>query len=391
MKEPRIPVIQLIDGFATEEHAGGAAQFGIQLARHLDRSRYAAFVYGLWRYNTPSERRWLAQLHAEGIGAAILIEQPRRLVLDLLRAAALLGNAIDRLQARVVNSHFERGDLLSLCSKLTHPADLAIVRTMHADQQWQTRVWLGRLLNLAVFPWLFDAEVAISQATRLVMNQRVAARLSGRHATLLYNGISSAWLAPPAETAAAPPRAADQPRIAIIGRLAPQKGHVYFLQAAQEVLRRFPQAEFWVVGHGDLQAELTMQAAQLQIAHAVQFLGRRSDIAAILREVDLVVSASIWEGFPTVILEAMAAQTPVVATDVSGSRELVRDGATGRLVPMAQPSALAQAIVWMLEHPDKRQEMAERAWHEIHRYTLEQTAVGYDQLYQRIIWPSIGQ
>ena len=109
-----VPVLQLVDGFATEEHAGGAAQFGIQLARHLDRSRFQPFVCGLWRYNTTSERRWRERLQHEGIGTAILIEQPTSLGRDMLRAAALFTFVLERVKPQVVNRHFERGDLLSL-------------------------------------------------------------------------------------------------------------------------------------------------------------------------------------------------------------------------------------------------------------------------------------
>jgi hypothetical protein len=185
MIQLRIPIIQLVDGFATEEHPGGAALFGIQLARHLDRERYAPFVCALWRYSTASERRWLAQLHREGIGTAILIESAGRLAFDMIRAAALLGQVISRVRPAIVNSHFERGDLLGLFGKLAHPCHPAIVRTMHADQQWQTRPWLGRLLNLVAFPWLFDGEVAISRAAQDVMDARLAARLRGRRAVLL--------------------------------------------------------------------------------------------------------------------------------------------------------------------------------------------------------------
>jgi glycosyltransferase involved in cell wall biosynthesis len=384
MTQRRIPIIQLVDGFATEEHPGGAAQFGIQLARHLDRERYASFVCGLWRYDTASERRWLDRLREEGIGTAILIETPRRLATDLVRAAALLGQVIARIGARIVNSHFERGDLLGLASKLAHPAHPAIVRTMHADQQWQTRPWLGVLLNLAAFPWLFDGEVAISLATQAVMDGRLAARLRGRRAALLYNGISGALV----ERLAAAQRAPAQrgaPRVTIVGRLAPQKGHRDFLAASAELLRRFPQAEIRIVGAGALLDELCAYAAELGIARAVRFLGQRSDVPEILLETDLLVSASIWEGFPTVILEAMAAGAPVVATDVSGSRELVRDGETGRLVPMGQPTALAQAMIEMLEQPEHTRRMAEHAQQQVRRYTLEYTAAGYDRLYQAIL------
>jgi glycosyltransferase involved in cell wall biosynthesis len=379
-----IPVIQLVDGFATEEHPGGAAQFGIQLARHLDRERYAPFVCGLWRYGTASERRWLDRLHDEGIGTAILIETPGRLAIDLVRAAALLGQVITHTGARILNSHFERGDLLGLTSKLAHPTHPAIVRTMHADQQWQTRPWLGKLLNLVAFPWLFDGEAAISLATQKVMDSRLAARLHGRHAELLYNGISGALVE---RLAAAQRRPAqpDAPRVMIVGRLAPQKGHRDFLAASAELLRRFPRAELRIVGAGALLDELCAFANELGIVHAAHFLGQRSDVPDLLLETDLLVSASIWEGFPTVILEAMAAGAPVVATDVSGSRELVRDGQTGRLVPMGQPAALAQVMIEMLEQPEHTYQMAKAAQQQVRRYTLEYTAAGYEQLYQAIL------
>jgi glycosyltransferase involved in cell wall biosynthesis len=381
-----IPVLQLVDGFATEEKSGGAAQFGIQLARHLDRSRYAPFVCGLWRYDTASERRWRERLHAEGIGTAILIEQPGRLAADMLRAAALLGQVLDRVRPLVLNSHFERGDLLCLWSKLVHPTHPRIVRTMHTDQQWQTRPWLGQVLNLLALPWLFDAEVAISEATRQVLDARPAARIARQRAVLVYNGVSRTLVQRlGAAREAAPPRPPHPPRITIVGRLEAQKGHTYFLKAGAQLLRQIPTAELWIVGTGSLLDELQALARSLGIADAVYFCGQRSDVAEILLNSDLLVSASLWEGFPTVILEAMAARVPVVATDVSGSRELVRNGETGMLVPAAQPDALAAAMLRMLSARDDAQRMADQAWQEVHRYTLEHTADSYDRLYHTLI------
>lgn len=386
MTDRRIPVLQLIDGFATEEHSGGAGLFGIQLARHLDRERYAPFVCGLWRYGTVSERRWRARLEAEGIGTAILVEQPTRLVPDLLRAAGLLSLLIERVQPRVINSHFERGDLLCLWSKLFTRSHPRIVRTMHADQQWQKRPWLGHVVNFVALPWIFDAEVAISQATQRVMDARPAARLAGRKAIQLYNGISRSQVDRlSAARQAQPAQVSRPPRITIVGRLEEQKGYGYFLQAGAEVLGQAPDAELWIVGTGSLSGQLKAQAESLGIAGSVRFWGQRSDVEEILLQSDLMVSASIWEGFPTVILEAMAAGVPVVATDIPGTRELVRSDDTGLLVPPRQPEALAAGILWMLNHPGAARRMAQRAGQAIYRYTLEHTASGYNQIYQAIL------
>jgi glycosyltransferase involved in cell wall biosynthesis len=377
------PIIQLVDGFATEEKSGGAAQFGIQLALYLDRRRFAPYVCGLWGYDTPSERRWRDKLHAEGIGTTILIEEPQRLAPDMLRAAARLQLVVDRVQPRIINSHFERGDLLGMFSKVLHPRTLRIVRTMHADQQWQTRPWLGALMNLVAFPWLFDAEVAISQDTKRHMDSRLAARLRARQAPVLYNAISGELVRQLHAAKSAQVSRSHAPRIAIIGRLEEQKGHRYFLAAAAEILPMFPGAEFWIIGTGSLREELEAYAHTLGLGHSVRFWGQRSDVAELLLKIDLLVSASIWEGFPTIILEAMAAQVPVVATDVSGSRELVRNGETGMLVPMRRPDLLAHAIQHLLDHSEEAQRMARNAQAHARAYTMEATAEGYGRLYEK--------
>lgn len=383
MVDQRIPVLQLVDGFATEEHPGGAALFGIQLARHLDRGLFAPHICGLWRYNTASEQRWLAQLRSEGIGTTILVEEPGPLISSLLRAAVLLQQLINRTQTRIINSHFERGDLLGLWSKVVYPSHPRIVRTMHTDQQWQRRPWLGRVLNLAAFPWLFDAEVAISQATREIMDQRPAARVRGRHAHLVYNGISTMLLS--GDMLQRSTVQAHPPRIALIGRIEPQKGHLYFLRASAEVLRAIPNLEVWIVGTGSLLDAMQHEVASSGIGLAVRFLGQRSDVMDILGQVDLLVSASLWEGFPTVILEAMAARVPVVATDVSGSRELVRNGETGILVAARSPETLAHAILQQLHNRSQALRMAEAAWRDVQHYSLEQASATYGMLYQSLL------
>jgi glycosyltransferase involved in cell wall biosynthesis len=127
------------------------------------------------------------------------------------------------------------------------------------------------------------------------------------------------------------------------------------------------------------------EAATLGIAHVVRFLGQRSDVLSILGEVDLLVSASLWEGFPTVLLEAMAAGVPVVATNVSGSRELVRNGETGILVTAGSSEELAHAVLQQLRNRPLALRMAETARQQIQHYSLEQISQKYEQLYLSLL------
>jgi glycosyltransferase involved in cell wall biosynthesis len=384
--------MQLINGFAVEDGAGGVALFSMQLARELKRLGYHVHVCALWGYGTPAEACWRALLHAEGIATTVLVENSTQIGRDLLRAAAWLQQVVARVKPQIINSHFERGDLLALVVKLGYlrrgEGGPYLVRTMHTDQQWQTRPWLGSLLNVFVFPWLFAAEIAISQATAEAMNRRLSARLRRRRATVLYNGIAPEVAAHLATLNTGLRRGSGAPRLAVIGRLERQKGLFDFIAAGKAVVRVYPQAELWIIGTGSLLESLRTHAAHLGLASVVRFLGQRSDIPALLEQIDVVVSSSHWEGFPTVILEAMMAGVPVVATAVSGSRELVQDGVTGRLVSVRQPPELAAAVLDILADPATAQAMALRARQHAQRYTLPVTAQGYDTIYRRLL---IGQ
>lgn len=127
-----------------------------------------------------------------------------------------------------------------------------------------------------------------------------------------------------------------------VGRLWEQKGYPKLLQAFQP-LATAP-ARLAIAGRGPQLDELQRQATQLGIASQVRFLGVRHDIAALLGAADGFVLSSAWEGMPNVVMEALAAATPVVATEVGGVSEVVQAGKSGFLVPAGDPNALSRAM-----------------------------------------------
>ena len=131
------------------------------------------------------------------------------------------------------------------------------------------------------------------------------------------------------------------------------KGHVYFLGAAKKILEKVPDAKFVLVGDGPLRARYEEVVRELNIKKDVYFLGKRIDVPAIISNLDVSVLSSTNEGFSNVIMESMAAGKPVVATNVGGSREMVMDGVTGYLVPPADSQSMANAIIDLLQNPEK--------------------------------------
>lgn len=127
------------------------------------------------------------------------------------------------------------------------------------------------------------------------------------------------------------------------------KGHADLIEAARIVCSSAPQARFVLVGDGEERPRLQEQVRKAGLDEFFLFLGQRKDIPEILSCCDLFVLASRAEGLPNALLEAMAAGLPVVATRVGGVSEIVEDGLSGLLVPSGDRTALAEAILLVLQ------------------------------------------
>jgi glycosyltransferase involved in cell wall biosynthesis len=161
-----------------------------------------------------------------------------------------------------------------------------------------------------------------------------------------------------------PPAPAWPPRIAIVGRLDPVKGHADFLAAAALVRARHPQARFTITGRPGriARSDLERRARDLGLGDSVEITGHLDSLEIVHRDAWIGVVASTGsEAVSRVTLEWLAAGRPVVATRVGGIPELVDEGRTGFLVPPRDPAALAGAINTLLAHDESRRAMAEAA------------------------------
>jgi glycosyltransferase involved in cell wall biosynthesis len=188
--------------------------------------------------------------------------------------------------------------------------------------------WQGRALG-----WLNRRAFAASDA--IVTNSLQVAdyiereyRAPRHRIRVIYNGIDSERFHPGERSGAR-----DPGLIVAIGRLVEQKNHALFLKAAARLAQDLNTARFVIVGDGPLRPALEIQARSLGIADRVTFIGERRDVEAVLRSASLFWLTSRWEGMPNVVLEAMASGVPAIATDVGGTRELIRSGVDGFVVP----------------------------------------------------------
>jgi glycosyltransferase involved in cell wall biosynthesis len=160
--------------------------------------------------------------------------------------------------------------------------------------------------------------------------------------------------------------------VGTVGRLHEQKGHLYLLQAAALIHQAYPQVRFRIIGDGPLRESLEARASALGVNGVVEFLGARNDVPAQLRQFDLFVLPSLWEGLPYVLLEAMTAGLPIVTTGVDGVGEMITDGREGIVVPSRNAHALAAAVIDLMENGARRADLGVKGAQAVkERFSLE--------------------
>ncbi len=176
------------------------------------------------------------------------------------------------------------------------------------------------------------------------------------------------------------------PIVVSAGRLSPEKGPDIFLAAAEILREQGLPAKFIIFGSGPLAGQLQTRIENGNQAGIVILAGHVTDLRDELSAFDLLANPSRSEGMPNIVLEAMAAGLPVVATDVGGVAELIEDGRTGRLVAPGDPAILAVAIRNALAQPERTDEMARAAQEKVKReFSFETQARSYADIYDRLL------
>lgn len=153
--------------------------------------------------------------------------------------------------------------------------------------------------------------------------------------------------------------------LASVGMLKPVKGFADLLVAFAELRRSFPETALVIAGAGPLEEELRSRIDSLGLRGAAHLVGLRDDVPRLLAAADVYVCSSHQEGLPLSLLEAMEAGLPVVATDVGDIRTVVVEG-TGRIVPPGEPGALADALRWLIEEPERTRSLGAAARRHVH-------------------------
>jgi glycosyltransferase involved in cell wall biosynthesis len=186
-----------------------------------------------------------------------------------------------------------------------------------------------------------------------------------------------------------PPRPAPRPNgvttLLGVGRLERQKGFEFAIEAAAILKREYPDTRLLIAGEGRERARLTKLSQRVGARRSVTLLGERTDVAELMQTANVLVHPARWEGFGLVLLEAMRAGLPVVATDVAAIPEIVIDGVTGILVPAENAKELASALARLIRDAEECHAMGAAGYSRLkRRFSPEdmarRTAAVYDAI-----------
>jgi glycosyltransferase involved in cell wall biosynthesis len=288
-------------------------------------------------------------------------------------------------QIRIIHTHTPH-TILKVAS--SHPPGIIHLSTRHllassTDRRWGFPYALWDRSSL----YLPDHIVAVSKT----MYSKIVSQpgMDESRVTMIRNGIPVEQFNQPEQRAPYRTTLGLPPETFVIGyagRIQKVKRIDLLLLAFSIVFSRFPQARLIIAGEGDLKNEMQEYAFKLGISDAVLWLGLCSEIPRFLAAVDIYIQSSSNEGLSLSILEAMAAGKPIVATDVGGGNESIINEITGILVKPGNPHAIANAVIDLLEHPDKQTRFGQAARSQvIDNFNIQSMVDSYGLIYQRII------
>jgi L-malate glycosyltransferase len=348
--------------FLTSFHPGGTERQMVELARRLDPSRFTVHMAclrreGAWLSRAAERAASIAEFSIGGLATPGALAAARRFARWCRLHGILVLQTCD-LYANIL------GLLAGAWARV--PVRIGSRREINPDKS-AGQIRLQRL--------------AYAAAHAVVANSAAAADALGKEGVpterieVIRNGLDVSAFTPQ-------PRRGAACTIVTLANLRSEKRHELLFAAMRIVAVRHPGARLRVVGDGPRRRELEQLVADWGLAGRIEFLGHQTDVASALAAADIFALASRSEASPNALIEAMAAGLPAVATAAGGVPEILADGETGLLVPVDDASALARALLRLMDEPSLADRMGEAARRRaVDRYSFDRMTQAFERLY----------
>ncbi|MGH2403371.1 MAG: glycosyltransferase [bacterium] len=354
-----IRVLHVIDSL----HTGGAERQLTEMLVRSDAQLFSHTVCALW-----GDEPHGARLRAARIPVYAFRRVPRH---EIVRTTRQLRTLIREVAPDVVHTSLYWAGVLGRAAACLEgkPVVTTLVNTTY-EPEWRmdnprltpVKVAIARTIDGVTARWFGSSFVAISQAVRSSAIRQLG--IPPHRITVIPRGLSldeePTSLDQVARLRAQLGWDGGYPVVLTVGRLVPQKGHRYAIEAMPRIWKAFPRAVLAVAGEGWLHGELQ------RLAHSngqtrIQFLGERHDVLALLAAADVFIFPSLFEGFGVAFLEALRAGRPCVASRIPALEEVTDGGRVALLVDPCAPEALADAVIKLADDRDLAASLSRQA------------------------------
>ncbi len=364
----RINLLQIVNGFAI----GGAEKNLLELVRLTDKKKYRVVICSVGQ-GGPLQR----EFEALGLNVYVVTKKHRLDVSQVFNVAEIMRNE----RVDIVQMTLFYAEIIGILAALLAKVKIRISWEVYTH----SKKFRHRLAYRLIYK-LVNCVIAVSDETRkTIIKDR---NLDVKKAITIHYGVDlDKFNASNGRITKTEPKLnRNHKTLGIVARLTDQKGHIYLIKAAPEIVKKFPSVKFVLVGDGPLRDSLKAEIAKLGLSCNFEFLGFRNDVNELLNSFDIFVLPSLFEGLPNVLLEAMACAKPIVATSVAGVPEVVVDGFTGLLVPPKNPEALAKRISALLENEELMVKMGKEARKRVeNNFSLTTQVDNFQALYSKLI------
>jgi glycosyltransferase involved in cell wall biosynthesis len=357
----------------TELEPGGAERCLVELATRLDRARFSPVVYSLGPLPRESKRSLVDRLAEAQIPAHFLsLTRPWQYFGAVQRLARLLRVQ----QAQIVQTFLFHANIVGTRAARAAGVPHVVTGIRVADPRW----W--RLAVEQIITASADRIVCVSQGVAEFCRRR---GFAADKLVVIPNGIElSAWSNATATDLQALGVGPGRQALLFIGRLDKQKGLDRLFQELPTLFRELPDHDLLVIGEGPLKPALSRYVRRHKIETRVHFAGWQDNVPAIMAAADVLVLPSRWEGMPNVILEAMAAGKPVIATQAQGTVELLGLGALEQTVAVDDWRGLRRGLIAIATDHTQAKELGRRNQARAQQFSIEFVKDRYERIYDSL-------
>jgi len=350
----------------------------LNTASYIDKNKCEIIVGGFCAGNL-EENEYLSEAKRRNLTIEVIREKSA-FDLNVLKE---IKNLIKKHSIHILHSHEFRSDMYGLLA--AKQCGIKVVATSHG---WIENNIKGRIYT-RLDKWLLRYFDNVTTVSGRIAKELVEKGVSSKKVEILHNALLIDEYK--TDTLESTFRKEgnfkdDEILIGNIGRLSPEKGQTDFITAAKEIVKVFPKTRFIIIGIGPDEQKLRQLVEDFKLSEYVVFTGYRKDMTSIYKGLDLVVQTSYTEGMPNIVLEALLMRVPVIATDVGGTSEIIKDNITGILIRPNSIEVLISYIRKYLSNKRHFEDMAIKGSKDIkNRFSFEKRTEKIMNIYEKVV------